>query len=154
MSTAAPPATRAGGRRALAAVRGAYLVSAALFVLFAADVVSRPRGWTVGTCWLWNPLPLVLALQAMETSLLLFAVALALFVFVTRVLRPAPEPRAARRGAVLLGAALGLATWARTDMVVLAACAAAAVAWGTPAPGRATRPPTARRVVLGLLTLA
>ena len=244
MSTAAPPATRAGGRRALAAVRGAYLVSAALFVLFAADVVSRPLGWlvgfipddafyylqvarplaatgrstfdglgptngyhpgwmalvtaaaavfhdparllraalalslglhlaasailaaalrrllgpfwgwTAGTCWLWNPLPLVLALQAMETSLLLFAVALALFVFVTRVLRPAPEPRAARRGAVLLGAALGLATWARTDMVVLAACAAAAVAWGTPAPGRATRPPTARRVVLGLLTLA
>ena len=116
-------------RAALVLSLGLHLIASVLIVRALRRLLGRLWGWVAGLCWMWTPLPLVLGLQAMETSLLLAAVNGVLLVYVARI-----APRGRRRAppsyldALALGVALAVAVWARTDMLLLAACSAAAVA--------------------------
>jgi hypothetical protein len=125
-------------RAALGLSLALHLVASLLLARTARRVLGPLWGWTAGLCWLWNPLPLGLSLQAMETSLLLAAVSGALLVFTARVLpaRAGLRPLSLR-DLLAFGASLALVVLARTDMLVVAACAALAAAYTA---ARAIRP--------------
>jgi hypothetical protein len=80
--------------------------------------------------WMFGYLPLVVASFALETSLYCVAFLLSYLVYLDRIepyLRPAGENSRSRIptwNLVIFGAALGLCLWARTEAIVLLACAA------------------------------
>jgi len=110
-------------RAAMATALAAHLATAGVVVALMRPLVGRWWAWVTGAGWLWNPLPLLLAMEAMEASVSLLAVAVFAVVCARRILpwldggRPfAPE----RRDVVSLGLALAAVVWARTDGLVLA----------------------------------
>jgi hypothetical protein len=98
-----------------------HLAGAAMLVLLLRPVVGRPWAWIGATLWLWNPAPLLLALQAMESSLLVLALVFAVYAGLAWLTprEPVAGPRTGR--AALAGLALGLVGWARTDALAFSA---------------------------------
>jgi hypothetical protein len=121
-------------RAAVGTALVAHLATSALLVVLMRPLVGRWWAWIVGIAWLWSPLPLLLAIEAMEAPLSLLAVVVLALVYARRVLpavRGLPAVRAgvpfvlSTRDLVTLGLALAFAVWARMDGFVLAAVALA-----------------------------
>ncbi len=145
-------------RAAVGTALALHLATSLLLVRLLRPLAGRWWAWVAGAAWLGNPMPQLLALQAMETSLALFVVVAFAIVYAGRVLprlRSGPFALPAR-DAVLLGLAAGAMAWARLDTLLLAA-----VALGAPVVARAiSRSPregaraAARLALAGLVALA
>jgi hypothetical protein len=117
----------------------ACLLTAFLFHVAAAfTLVAALRRWlspaackVAGALWLLNPLAANLVMQGMEAAFYIFALALSLLVFSTRIAprldTPAAPPSA--HDFALFGASLSLCFLGRTEAIVLAGAATLWLAW-------------------------
>lgn len=118
-------------------LRGAILTGFAFHVgtallLWAVLVrwTNPSAGWIGGALWLINPLPINLALQAMEASVYVFALALSLWVYAARldphVRSGTPPPW---QSLVLFGLSLSLCFLGRTEAIIIASYAIVGMTW-------------------------
>ncbi len=105
---------------------GSHLATSLVLI----PVVRRLAGpfwaWLVAAAWLLNPLPFLLALFGVEAPFAQFTVAVAVWVYLIRLvpfLRPGVDFRPPTSGLVLFGLSLAFAFYGRTDQALLAVTA-------------------------------
>ena len=104
--------------RALLASAFLFHVAASVIIVLAARrFTSETRAWVAGALWLLSVLPFRLALQGMEGSFYIFALALAWLLYMSRFFR---KERPAHPDLAVFGLALALCVWGRTEAMLLA----------------------------------
>jgi hypothetical protein len=91
--------------------------------------MSPQWSWIGGACWILNPLPVVLALEGLEGSLYVFALTVALWVYVWRIEDHLASGSIPVWNMTCLGLAFGFCVLGRTDQAILCAVAALALMW-------------------------
>jgi hypothetical protein len=91
--------------------------------------MSAEWSWIGGAGWVLNPLPVVLAIEGLEGSLYIFALTLALWVYVWRIEGHLASGSIPTRNMIWLGLAFGLCVLGRTDQGILCSIAFAALLW-------------------------
>ncbi|HXS83842.1 MAG TPA: hypothetical protein VN896_14085, partial [Methylomirabilota bacterium] len=94
-----------------------HIAASVIIVLAARRFTSETRAWVAGALWLLSVLPFRLALQGMEGSFYIFALALAWLLYMSRFFR---KERPAHPDLAVFGLALALCVWGRTEAMLLA----------------------------------
>jgi hypothetical protein len=114
-----------------------HLVASWLIGVRVAQVAGPAWGRTAGLCWLLSRVALVISLQAMESTLYVVMLLVALGVHMRLAAMFAVREFPPRRLLVFYGVSLGLAALARTEGAIVASAALAWLGvrlWRTPAP--------------------
>ncbi len=100
-----------------------HLASSFLLVVILKRYTSPTAAYVGAALWAINPLSVHFALQGMEASFYVFALALAMWVYATRIAPPLQEAKRTPSigDFVLFGLGLALCFWGRTEAIILTA---------------------------------
>jgi hypothetical protein len=91
--------------------------------------MSPEWSWIGGACWILNPLPVILALEGTEGSLYIFALTIAIWIYLAQIEGHLETRSIPSWNMACLGFAFGLCVLARTDQAILCVVVALALAW-------------------------
>jgi hypothetical protein len=97
-----------------------HLAASRVMVAALSRLIAPGRAWVAGALWVINPLPMNLALQAMESAIYIFAGTVALLTYAVQLApRVADGQAPSLKAGALFGLSLGFLFLGRTESVVI-----------------------------------